>query len=325
MAYDGIIITDSLTMDAIRKYYKVEDTARFAINAGVDMLLMPIYYHEDVETYIKELKEYTDMIVKMVENGEIEESTIDDAVRRILRVKYKNKLDNRTNEIEELSALIGSKESHDKELEIAKKTITMIENAGVNLPLNKDKKTLFLAPYKSQGNAIDYAGRLLKEEGLADKENFAYYVFGSDDAKTFDYKMIDDYDNVAVISAMYGFEDICDEYSTIIEKVLELCKENGKTSILISSQLPYDLSRFEADIKMATYLASGVSEIPSDYSRDVVTYSPNLIACVMHLYESGIYDGKLPVNVPKLAYDEEEKTYFALDEIRYQRGFGLTE
>ena len=325
MGFEGIIITDSLNMDAIRKYYRIEDTARFAINAGVDMLLMPIYYHESVETYIEELKEYVNMIVEMVENGEIEESTIDTAVRRILKVKYKNKLDNRSNEIEGLSSLIGSKESHDKELEIAKKTITVIENSGVNLPLSKDSKTLFLAPYQSQGNAIGYAAMLLKEEGLTDKESLNYYVFGSDDAKSFDYEMIDDYDTVVTISAMYGFEDICDEYSAIIEKVLALCSEKGKTSILISSQLPYDLARFEADLKMATYLASGISEIPVDFSKDVTTYSPNLIACVMHLYESGIYEGKLPVNVPKLVYDEKENTYSALEEIRYQRGFGLTE
>ena len=325
MGFDGVIITDSLTMDAIRKYYKTEDTARFAINAGVDILLMPVYYHESVETYIKELKQYVDMIVKMVEDGDIEEATIDNAVRRILRVKYKYHLDNKTNDIENLSSLIGSKENQDKELEIAKKAVTMVENAGVNLPLNKNEKTLILAPYSSQGKAIGFAQKLLQDEGYIMPQSFDYYVFGSDDSKSFDYEMIEDYNNVAIISSMYGFEDICDEYSAIIDKVLELCTEKGKRSILISSQLPYDLARFDADVKMAIYLASGISQVPDDYSKDVATYSPNLIACIMHLYESGIYDGKLPLDIPKLEYDEKENTYSALDEIQYQRGFGLTE
>ena len=126
LGFNGIIITDSLSMDAIRKYYKVEDTARFAINAGVDMLLIPVDYHESVEVYIEELKQYVAMIVKMVEDGDIEESTIDNAVRRILKEKYESHLSNKTNEIENLSALIGSRENHEVELEIAKKAITMV-------------------------------------------------------------------------------------------------------------------------------------------------------------------------------------------------------
>ena len=219
LGFEGIIITDALSMDAITKYYKVEDTARFAINAGVDMLLIPVDYHESVEVYIKELKEYVAMIVKMVEDGDIEESTIDNAVRRILKVKYENHLSNKTNEIENLSALIGSKENHDEELEITKKAVTMVENAGISLPLNKDEKTLFLAPYSSQGNAIAFGGELLKAEGLIDDNSMDYYVFTNDDKDSFDYEMINDYDNVVTISAMYGFEDINDDYELCIYDV----------------------------------------------------------------------------------------------------------
>ena len=325
LGFQGIIITDSLSMDAIQKYYRTEDTARFVINAGVDMLLMPVDYHESVEVYIKELKEYVAMIVKMVEDGDIKENTIDDAVRRILKVKYDNNLSNKTNKIENLSSLIGSKESHELEMEIAKKSVTMIENAGVHLPLEKNKKTLFLAPYRTQGNAAKFAYELLRNEGLIGNDSFDYYVFGADNEESFDYDMIEDFDNVVLVSAMYGFEDICDDYAAIIDRVLDLCKDKNKTTILISSQLPYDLSRFEADVKLAIYMAAGPSVIPGDYSEDVQTYSPNLIACILHLYESGRYEGKLPVNVPKLVYDEKENTYSALDEIRYPRGFGLTE
>ena len=325
LGFDGVVITDSLAMDAIRKFYRVDDTARFAINAGVDMLLMPVDYHESVEVYIKELAEYVDMVVKMVEAGDIEESRIDEAVRRILRVKYDNKLTNKTNEIENLSALIGSKENHDLELEISKKAITRVENAGVSLPLNRDDKTLFLAPYSSQGNSISFAYDLLRNAGLIDYDSLDYYVFGSDDSESFDYEMIEDYENVVIISSMYSFEDINDDYSVIIDNVLELCKNQGRNSILISSQLPYDLSRFSAEVKLVTYLASGLSKKPDDYSKDVTAYPPNLVACVIHLYESGEYDGKLPLDVPKLDYDESNNIYSASKEIKYQRGFGLTE
>ena len=49
------------------------------------------------------------------------------------------------------------------------------------------------------------------------------------------------------------------------------------------------------------------------------------ITLVADMYTPKLYEGKLPVNVPKLVYDEKENTYSALEEIRYQRGFGLTD
>ena len=325
LGFEGIIITDSLAMDAIKNYYDRKDAAKLAINAGADMLLMPIDYHESVDTYIRELKDYVKMIVKMVEDGEIEESTIDESVRRILTLKYEKHLNNRTNEIENLSSLLGSKESHEMELEIAKKAITMVENSGVCLPLDRNKKTLFLVPYKSQGNAVKFAYDQLLARDLIGYDSLNYYVFGGDDSKSFDYELIEKFDNIVLTSSMYGFEDICDEYSAIIDSVLKLCKEKGKTGILVSAHLPYDLSRFEADLKVACYLGAGPSVIPEDYSKDVVSYQPNLTACIIHLYESGVFDGKLPLDIPVLEYDEKNNTYSAAEQIRYYRGFGLTE
>ena len=321
LKFDGVIVSDSLAMDAIAKYFDKKDVATLCINAGIDLLLMPVDYRQSEDSYIKELEDYVNMIVSLVEEGKIEEKRIDEAVRRILTLKEKMNIDQ--DDSLNYTALIGSKQNHDKELEIAKKCITLVENNNVKLPLNKEDRTLVLMPYDSQGGALEYAKKIMVESNLIDEDSLNHYVFADDDSDSFDYGLIDEYDNIVLVSAMYGFEDISDEYSKIIDNALNLCKENNKKSILISSQLPYDLSRFEADIKLATYLAPGVNEIPVNFDEDVATYAPNLLSCFIHLYEDGNYSGKLPLDIPELIYDEASSTYSPSDKIKYDRGFGL--
>lgn len=79
MGYEGIIITDSMNMKAITNYYSVEEAAVLAINAGVDIILMP-----------QNLSKAFDSILNAVINNEITEERINESVYRILKVKYSN-------------------------------------------------------------------------------------------------------------------------------------------------------------------------------------------------------------------------------------------
>lgn len=77
MEFDGIIMTDAMNMGAITLKYSAAEAAVKAVCAGVDMILMPENYKEA----------YEGLLVAIVDNHEIDESRIDDSVRRILRVK----------------------------------------------------------------------------------------------------------------------------------------------------------------------------------------------------------------------------------------------
>jgi len=77
MGFKGIIITDALNMAAISNYYGADEAAVLAILAGCDMLLMP----EDFD------KAYNG-VLDAVRNGHISEERIDDALRRIYRIKF---------------------------------------------------------------------------------------------------------------------------------------------------------------------------------------------------------------------------------------------
>lgn len=76
MGFDGMVITDALNMGAVTAQYSSADAAVAAINAGVDMLLMP----EDFQSAYQG-------VLGAVQNGTLTEERIDESVRRILKVK----------------------------------------------------------------------------------------------------------------------------------------------------------------------------------------------------------------------------------------------
>lgn len=82
MGFDGVIISDSLDMAAISDYNGSEEAAIMALKAGCDMLYMP----EDFE------KAYNG-VLQAVQEGTISEERINDALRRIYRIKYADKIE----------------------------------------------------------------------------------------------------------------------------------------------------------------------------------------------------------------------------------------
>ena len=76
MGFDGLVITDALNMGAITEQYSSGEAAVAALNAGVDMLLMPAGFQAAY-----------DGVMAALENGELTEERIDESVRRILEIK----------------------------------------------------------------------------------------------------------------------------------------------------------------------------------------------------------------------------------------------
>ena len=79
LEYDGIIMTDYMNTNSLIQHYKHADAAVMAIEAGCDMLVSPGNFQ----------KAYNG-ILDAVNSGKITEERIDESIRRIYRVKYKN-------------------------------------------------------------------------------------------------------------------------------------------------------------------------------------------------------------------------------------------
>ncbi len=83
LGFDGVVFSDDLNMGAIREQYSLEETIRLAINAGVDVLIFANNLTYDEMIAVKAV----DIIQKLVEEGEIPESRIDESYSRIMEAK----------------------------------------------------------------------------------------------------------------------------------------------------------------------------------------------------------------------------------------------
>lgn len=126
LGWDGMIVTD--WADIVNLWSRdhiatsKKDAIRIAINAGIDMSMDP--YNWDFCILLKEL----------VDEGEVPMSRIDDAVRRVLRLKFRTGLFDTPYYNWKDFPLFGSKEHADKALDAARQSIVLLKNDGT-LPL----------------------------------------------------------------------------------------------------------------------------------------------------------------------------------------------
>jgi beta-N-acetylhexosaminidase len=84
LGYDGVVITDDMTMGAIAKNYGIAEAAIRSVEAGSDILLIAHGYNTAKDVY--------DKLLQAVKAGNLTESRIDESVHRILSLKLKYKL-----------------------------------------------------------------------------------------------------------------------------------------------------------------------------------------------------------------------------------------
>jgi len=145
LGFEGFIISD---WDDITKLVEAHNVAvdgkeatKLAVLAGMDMCMVP--YNESFSIYLTEL----------VNEGEVPIERIDDAVRRILKVKYELGLFDRPYSDPEDYPLFGSEEFANESYEAAKECITLLKNNNNILPLSTKSKILVTGP---TANSINY-------------------------------------------------------------------------------------------------------------------------------------------------------------------------
>ena len=167
--WDGMIVTDWADINNLYLREKVakdkKDAIRLAINAGVDMSMDPYSV------------EFCPLLKELVEEGKVPMTRIDDAVRRILRVKYRLGLFDEPNTGGKGYEKFGSDEHAEKALRAAEETEVLLKNDGI-LPLAKGKKILLTGPNANQMRCLDggwsYTWQGSKAEDLATKYNTIY-------------------------------------------------------------------------------------------------------------------------------------------------------
>ena len=194
LQWDGMLVTDWADINNLFQREHVakdkKDAIRIAINAGIDMSMDP--YSVDFCILLKEL----------VQEGKVPMSRIDDAVRRILRLKYRLGLFDEPNTGGKGYEKFGSQEFAQKSLRAAEESIVLLKNEGSILPLapaSQQKKILLTGPNANQMRCL-HGG-------------WSYTWQGS------------------------GAEDLAAKYNTIYEA---LCNKYGKGNIILEQGVTYN-------------------------------------------------------------------------------------
>ena len=280
MGFDGVVITDAMEMDAIAAHFDKYDAAKLAIEAGVDILLMPV----DMTTKegFDEMDAYISNLAQKADNGEIPMEKINAAVLRILKLKENNGLfeeydwSNIENRVQKAIDTVGTKERHDREWELTKKAITLVKNDDSTLPLTRaNQKTVVLVPYNDETIPMNYAVRKLTEDGkLPAGTQVTAYSSLSKTAVDEVLPMIDGADNVVFMSEIYGAYALKNDTAKMADTIADTIHENGGKFIVMSVSLPYDAARFEkADAIMIAYLARSMPVDPEDKEEEIKQYA----------------------------------------------------
>ena len=324
MGYNGVVVTDSLNMAAIKDHFTLEDTAKLAINADVDMLLIPFYPMNADD--IAQFDEYINSIAEMVKNKEIDEDTITRSAERIVALKVKRGLLEYNADVEQkikdAKKTVGSKEHHDKELEIGAKAVTLLKNDNNVFPavLGENEKAVVFCASDDYFEGVKYGRQILKDNNIIPEnadievysfENTSFNAY-KDKVKDAKYIIIDD-----VMSSLKSIDPSGDT-AKFINEALSYAKENNIHSAVMSMYMPYDVARYQnADALFAVYSSKNMPEIPTELDGETKTYGPGYTAALCAAFGYIAPQGKLPVDI----YELEGNSYS--DKILYNLGYGM--
>ena len=315
--WDGVLITDwadinnLYTREMVAKDKK--DALRIAINAGIDMIMEP--YSCDACGYL----------IELVKEGKIPMSRIDDACRRVLRMKYR--LDLFKNPTQKLKNYpkFGGEEFAKLALEGATESMVLLKNEKLQdgnpvLPLAKGKKILLTGPNANQMRCLDggwsYTWQGHRADEFAGKYNTIYEAFCNEYGKenvilnqgvTYNEKgkyweenepqiqgAVDAAKNVDVIVACIGENSYTETPGNLTDLWLSenqrnLVKELAKTGKPVVLVLNEGRPRLIADIEP---LAQGIIDIliPGNMGGDALV---NLVSGKSN------FSGKMPYTYPK--------------------------
>lgn len=273
--YDGVVVTDSLGMAAVREKYGDKRVPVLAIKAGVDMLLKPPE---------GKLDEQYNAVIDAVRSREIPRHRLNQAVQHILTLKFELGLfDDPYVDVSKVDERVGAEQSDATAQKITDRTTTLVKNEGGLLPLSPNSgKDVLVTGWGSATTA-----------SLADKisgrgVNVDRMYTGSPSGQEIDEAVAaaENHD-ITVVTAGAAWDDNAQR------KLVRQLVDTGKPVIAVAVEEPYDVAYFpDVPAYLATYSYSDVS----------------LESAARVLFGEVSPSGKLPVMIPT-AGDPEEVLY----------------
>ena len=322
MGFDGIIISDSMQMDAIATHFDETDAAVLAINAGVDLLIRPsdVYQDDEINTF-PDVNKYMKKLAARVKAGDITEERLDESVGRILRLKFKKGIMTDTlsvtkkTQIKNAKKVVGIPENQTREWEIASEGITLVKNENNAFPIDgmSGENTLILIPSEYRRASVEYAINRLEKESLVNPKNVDVICYSDITIKNKALKKaLNKADNVLILSQSTKKNDL-------VCSIIEKAHKNGAKVTFLSLNLPYDIACYtDVDAALCAYHAYG-----SAYdSEGNGPFNLNVAVAVCSVFAESVPQGTLPVNIPKIIENEDGSISYS-DQLLYERSFGI--
>jgi len=168
MGFKGVIVSDAIGMAAILKKWPLPQACAMAIKAGVDTILLKADDESRAQCLFG--------IKRAVENGDLSEERVNDAVRRLLSLKYDQGLFESAGKKDpkETTAIVRSKENIDFSWEVAHKALLVVRDDNNLLPLKKDQKILVIEqtiPYEFLGKDLYSHAHMFCEQMVRHSSN----------------------------------------------------------------------------------------------------------------------------------------------------------
>jgi beta-glucosidase len=154
LGFDGFVVSDWAAIDQIPGDYSSD--IEYAINAGVDMVMVPVNY----EYFISELK-------ILVKSGYVPMSRIDDAVRRILRIKIRMGLFEKPFSDRTLTPAVGSDAHREVARECVRQSLVLLKNQNNILPLKKNVSRIHVAGKNADNIGNQCGGWTISWQGMS--------------------------------------------------------------------------------------------------------------------------------------------------------------
>lgn len=324
MGYNGVITTDAMNMGAIADSFTASQACILAINAGVDMLLMPVSLAN--ESSERELTDLIGNIKSAVKDGRIKEERINESVKRILQLKEKRLILNyKAPTVENALQVVGSQANHEAEDNISTSAITVLKNENNTLPFKPEagQKVVLISAYSDEIPCFDYAMSKMISKNVIPNVEYEKYYYNNGNSLDEILTAVSGADYAVVLSEMLSNDDILpDSLCTAVTRaVIECSKNNNVKCAVVSVGKPYDTANYtNADALLVAYGCKGMNAedtngaLPATY-----TYGPNIIASLEVAFGYKNPYGMLPIDVPRIRDDGT----MDISQNAFSKGYGL--
>ncbi|OYO12402.1 beta-N-acetylhexosaminidase [Enemella evansiae] len=269
LGYDGVVITDALTMQGVREKYGDAEVAVRALEAGVDQLLMC----PAIQPAIAAINE-------ALGSGRLTEADLDAKVRRILRMKFRRGMVAQPlADIAAINGIVGTAAHQATAAKVSDRTVTLVKNDAKALPLKPAGTSILVTGYGVSTTQVT-ADELTKRGATARAMQTG--TSPSDATIASVVAAAQSVDTVIVLTNKAWDTAVTDKTAGQ-QKLVKQLLATDKTIIVVAVRDPYDIAYFD---QAPTYVAT--------YSYSPVT-PPSLVRVLTGEVNP---QGKLPVDIP---------------------------